>query len=49
VERLDRNGDGRVSRDEFDGPPEHFNHFDRNGDGYITGDEAAQGPPPRRR
>ena len=49
VERLDRNGDGKVSRDEFDGPPEHFGHFDRNGDGYITEDEAAQGPPPRRR
>jgi Ca2+-binding EF-hand superfamily protein len=48
VARLDRNGDGKVSRSEFDGPPEHFDHFDRDGDGYITEDEAARGPPPRR-
>ena len=48
VERLDRDGDGRVSKDEFDGPEEHFGHFDRNGDGYIDADEAPTGPPPGR-
>ena len=44
--RLDRNGDGKVSKDEFDGPRRHFSHLDKNGDGYITDDEAPKGPPP---
>jgi hypothetical protein len=48
VRRLDRDGDGKVSRKEFDGPPHDFGRLDRNGDGYITEDEAPQGPPPRR-
>jgi hypothetical protein len=43
---LDRNGDGKVSRREFDGPAGHFRHFDRNGDGYLSADEAPHGPPP---
>jgi len=46
VERLDRDGDGKVSRSEFDGPAQHFSEFDRNGDGYIEADEAPRGPPP---
>ena len=46
VARLDRDGDGKVSRAEFDGPPEHFAEFDRDGDGYISADEAPRGPPP---
>jgi hypothetical protein len=49
VRRLDRNGDGKVSRREFDGPAEHFGDFDKNGDGYIDEDEAPVGPPPRER
>jgi Protein of unknown function (DUF1566)/EF hand len=49
VRRLDRNGDGKVSRSEFDGPANHFSHLDRNGDGYISREEAAKAPPPRRR
>ena len=48
VRRLDRNGDGKVSKSEFDGPAEHFSYFDRNGDGYISTEEALQGPPPVR-
>ena len=48
VQRLDRNGDGKVSRTEFDGPSQHFSRFDRNRDGYITADEAPTGPPSRR-
>lgn len=48
VRRLDRNGDGKVSKSEFDGPAEHFSHLDRNGDGYISAEEAPQGPPPGR-
>ncbi len=47
VTRLDRNGDGKVSRQEFDGPPQAFNHHDRNRDGYLTDAEAPQGPPRR--
>lgn len=46
VERLDRDGDGRVSKSEFDGPPDRFGDFDKNQDGYITEAEAPRGPPP---
>ncbi|MHC4112955.1 MAG: Lcl domain-containing protein [Planctomycetota bacterium] len=48
VRRLDKNGDGKVSRSEFDGSVEHFGHLDRNGDGYISTEEAPQSPPPGR-
>ena len=47
VERLDRNGDGKVSRMEFDGPKHRFDYHDKNNDGYLTEDEAPKGPPPR--
>lgn len=47
VLRLDRDGDGKVSKKEFDGPDEHFAHFDENGDGFISRQEAANRPPPR--
>lgn len=40
IKRLDRNGDSRVSRDEFDGPPEHFDTLDKNRDGTLSADEA---------
>ncbi|MDF7826578.1 hypothetical protein P4B35_21285 [Pontiellaceae bacterium B12227] len=45
VARLDKDGDGRVSAKEFDGPDEHFTQADQNGDGYISEDEAPDGPP----
>jgi len=48
IDRLDTNGDDRVSEAEFDGPDDHFGHLDRDGDGYISEDEAPTGPPPRR-
>jgi hypothetical protein len=55
MEREDRNHDGKVTRDEFRGPPglskserdEHFDRLDRNGDGVITEDEAPSGLPPQ--
>jgi hypothetical protein len=43
MKRADRNGDGKVSRDEFRGPDRHFDRFDKNGDGYLTEDEAPKG------
>jgi len=49
VQRLDRDGDGKVSRAEFDGPPHHFGTLDRNNDGFLTEDEAPQHPPGDRR
>ena len=55
VRRLDTNGDGKVSRSEFDGPPHEFPRLDRNGDGFLSADEAPKvpphghGPPQRRR
>jgi hypothetical protein len=48
IRRLDRDGDGKVSKSEFDGPPQHFRDFDKNGDGYIDASEAPTGPPPDR-
>lgn len=49
ISQFDRNGDGWVSRDEFDGPDKLFKRFDKNGDGYIDDDEAPKGPPPQRK
>ncbi|MCP3940595.1 MAG: DUF1566 domain-containing protein [Desulfobacteraceae bacterium] len=46
VERLDRDGDGKVSRSEFDGPKDRFGFHDKNYDGYLCEDEAPEGPPP---
>ncbi|MBT4815021.1 MAG: DUF1566 domain-containing protein [Lentisphaerae bacterium] len=46
MKHTDRNVDGKVTKDEFRGPDDHFDHFDKNGDGTITEDEAPTGPPP---
>ena len=48
IAHLDKDGDGKVSRQEFDGPPDRFGDFDKDGDGYISAGEAPQGPPPGR-
>lgn len=45
LDRFDRDGDGRISRDEFPGSDERFEQLDRNQDGWITPDE--QGGAPR--
>lgn len=37
AERFDLNDDGRVTQEEFGGPPDAFRRFDRNGDGVVTG------------
>ena len=44
IERLDTNGDGKVSQSEFDGPAHHFRRLDRDGDGFLSQDEAPQDP-----
>lgn len=36
AERFDLNDDGRVTLDEFGGPPDAFRRFDRNGDDVVT-------------
>src|SRR5204863_4929891 len=38
--KMDRNGDGDVSRREFLGPPEVFKKLDLDGDGLISREEA---------
>jgi hypothetical protein len=45
----DQNSDGKVSKDEFKGPAEHFERLDKNNDGYISMDEAPTGPPAGRK
>jgi signal transduction histidine kinase len=52
--RLDQNGDGLISVDEFDGPIADFVEMDINGDGFITTAEDSAPddmfmPPPMRR
>ncbi|MBU1043202.1 MAG: hypothetical protein KJ915_02245 [Candidatus Omnitrophica bacterium] len=43
VKHLDKDGDNKVSRSEFDGPVDDFDKYDANKDEYLSEDEA---PPP---
>lgn len=36
LKRMDANGDGKISRDEWAGPPPLFDRIDRDQDGFIT-------------
>jgi hypothetical protein len=50
-EKDDVDKDGKVTREEFSGPADMFDHLDANGDGVITREEAkppqdGQGAPP---
>ncbi len=45
IKKFDKDGDGKVSQDEFPGPAEHFKELDASGDGYIDAAEAPKGPP----
>lgn len=49
IEHDDRDGDGKVSKDEFPGPDEHFTVIDLDGDGSISREEARHAPRPRGR
>lgn len=39
IKDWDRNGDGKVSREEWRGPVREFDRLDRNGDGYVEAKE----------
>lgn len=36
IRKQDRNGDGRLSRDEWRGPADRFDKLDKNHDGVLT-------------
>ena len=42
IKRLDKDGDGKISKEEWIGPAPFFDRLDRNGDGAITEDEIPQ-------
>ncbi|MDP7033218.1 MAG: sulfatase-like hydrolase/transferase [Planctomycetota bacterium] len=46
--RFDKDGDGKISREEFSGPARRFDRLDKNRDGVLSGDEIPSGPPQRR-
>lgn len=43
VQKMDQNGDGKLSKTEFRGPPKKFVMMDKNKDGFVTGQELAAG------
>ena len=40
--RMDANGDGKISKEEWKGPANMFSRLDADNDGYITRDEMAK-------
>lgn len=45
IEKMDQDGDGMISADEFKGPADHFTRMDTDGDGYLTESELKAGMP----
>lgn len=39
IKKLDKDGDGLISKDEWPGPPQMFDKMDSNGDGFIAKEE----------
>ncbi len=46
LERMDANKDGKISKDEFRGPPEAFDRVDRNKDGFLDEQDLGGGKQP---
>ncbi len=44
---IDKNSDGKIVRDEWQGPPDLFDRIDTNGDGSISQDEFNSAAPPQ--
>ena len=42
LQKMDADGDGTISRDEYKGPPEAFEKLDADADGSLTMEEARQ-------
>ena len=42
---IDKDGDGKISKGEFNGPPQLFSQIDADGDGVISRDEASRSQP----
>jgi Ca2+-binding EF-hand superfamily protein len=42
LKRMDKNGDGKVSREEFTGPEAQFDRVDADKDGFLTQQEAVR-------
>ena len=42
---MDKNKDGKISKDEYTGPAPLFDRLDRNSDGFISSDELPGGRP----
>ena len=43
IKRQDQNGDSRISKREWRGPPSRFGVLDLNSDGYLTKSELQEG------
>lgn len=48
MKRFDKDGDGKVSKNEFKGPSKRFGHFDKDEDGFISENETPTRPPKER-
>jgi hypothetical protein len=46
IQQDDQDGDGKISKEEFPGPEEHFTRIDQDGDGFINENEARKAPRP---